>query len=152
MTTGIDLVKEQIRLAAGGKLDYSFDDLQKRGWAIECRINCEDPQRNFLPSPGVIETYHPPGGFGVRLDTHLYQGYELPIYYDSLIAKLIAYDLTRAGAIAIMKRALGEFVISPVKTTIALYGRIMDDAAFRAGDFDTGFIRKFIPEDDEEEE
>ena len=151
VTTGIDLVKEQIRLSAGGILDYSFDDLNRRGWAIECRINAEDPERNFLPSPGTVEAYIPPGGFGVRLDTHLYQGYELPIYYDSLIAKLITFDLTRKGAIAIMKRALSEFVISPVKTTIPLYRRIMDDPSFRQGNFDTGFINKFIPEEDEED-
>jgi acetyl-CoA carboxylase biotin carboxylase subunit len=151
VTTGIDLVKEQIRLSAGGILDYSFDDLNRRGWAIECRINAEDPARNFLPSPGTVEAYIPPGGFGVRLDTHLYQGYELPIYYDSLIAKLITFDLTRKGAIAIMKRALSEFVISPVKTTIPLYRRIMDDPSFRQGNFDTGFINKFIPEEDEED-
>jgi len=149
LTTGIDLVKEQIRLSSGGTLDYSFDDLKKRGWAIECRINAEDPERNFLPSPGVIEHYRPPGGFGVRLDTHLYQGYELPIYYDSLIAKLISFDLDRQGAIAIMKRSLDEFVISPVKTTIPLYRQIMDDPAFCRGDFDTGFITKFVPEEDD---
>jgi len=149
LTTGIDLVKEQIRLSAGGILDYSFDDLKRRGWAIECRINAEDPERNFLPSPGIVEAYIPPGGFGVRLDTHLYPGYELPIYYDSLIAKLISFDLTRQGAISIMKRALSEFVISPLKTTIPLYRRIMDDSSFRKGDFDTGFIHKFVPEEDE---
>jgi len=152
LTTGIDLVKEQIRLSAGGLLDYSYDDLNRRGWALECRINAEDPERNFLPSPGTVEAYMPPGGFGVRLDTHLYQGYELPIYYDSLIAKLIAFDLTRQGAIAIMKRALAEFVISPLKTTIPLYRRIMDDPSFRAGNFDTGFIHKFVPEEEEEDD
>ena len=149
LTTGIDLVKEQIRLSTGGKLDYSFDDLKKRGWAIECRINAEDPQRNFLPSPGVVEIYRPPGGFGVRLDTHLYQDYELPIYYDSLIAKLVSFDLDRIGAIAIMKRALKEFIIAPVKTTIPLYLQIMDDPSFRKGDFDTGFINRFVPEEDD---
>ena len=151
LTTGIDLVKEQIRLSSGGKLEYSFDDLKKRGWAIECRINAEDPERNFLPSPGVVETYLPPGGFGVRLDTHLYQGYELPIYYDSLIAKLVSFDLNRLGAIAIMKRALKEFIIAPVKTTIPLYLQIMDDPSFRKGDFDTGFINRFVPEEDEDD-
>jgi len=151
LTTGIDLVKEQIRLSTGGKLEYSFDDLPKRGWAIECRINAEDPKRNFLPSPGVIETYLPPGGFGVRLDTHLYQGYELPIYYDSLIAKLVSFDLNRLGAIAIMKRALKEFIIAPVKTTIPLYLQIMDDPSFRRGDFDTGFINNFVPEEDDDD-
>ncbi len=149
LTTGIDLVKEQIRLSAGGILDYAYDDLNRRGWAIECRINAEDPERNFLPSPGTVEAYTPPGGFGVRLDTHLYQGYELPIYYDSLIAKLIAFDLTRQGAISIMKRALSEFEISPLKTTIPLYRQIMDDPSFRAGKFDTEFIHKFVPEEDE---
>ena len=148
LTTGVDLVKEQIRLSSGGRLDYSFDDLKKRGWAIECRINAEDPDRSFLPSPGVIETYQPPGGFGVRLDTHLYQGYELPIFYDSLIAKLVAYDLSRQGAIAIMKRALAEFNIGPIKTTIPLYRRIMNDPTFNKGDFDTGFINRFVPEED----
>ena len=152
LTTGIDLVKEQIRLSAGGMLDYSYDDLNRRGWAIECRINAEDPERNFLPSPGTVETYTPPGGFGVRLDTHLYQGYELPIYYDSLIAKLISFDLTRQGAISIMKRALSEFVISPLKTTIPLYRRIMDDPSFRKGDFDTGFIHKFVQEEEEDDD
>ena len=149
LTTGVDLVKEQIRLSSGDKLDYSYDGLPKRGWAIECRINAEDPERNFLPSPGVIDKYHPPGGFGVRLDTHLYQGYELPIYYDSLIAKLVTFDLGRQGAIDIMKRSLDEFVIEPVKTTIPLYRRIMDDPSFCKGEFDTGFISKFIPEEDD---
>jgi acetyl-CoA carboxylase biotin carboxylase subunit len=152
LTTGIDLVKEQIRLSSGGRLECSFDDLKKRGWAIECRINAEDPERNFLPSPGVIETYRPPGGFGVRLDTHLYQGYELPIYYDSLIAKLVAFDLNRTGAIAIMKRALKEFIIAPVKTTIPLYRQIMDDPSFRKGDFDTGFINRFVSEEEEDDD
>ena len=150
MTTGMDLVKEQIRLSAGGKIGYSFDGLNKRGWAIECRINAEDPARNFLPSPGTIDQYQPPGGYGVRLDSHLYQGYELPIYYDSLIAKLVAFDLSREGAIAIMKRALDEYTISPLKTTISLYRKIMDDTDFCKGDFDTGFINKFVPEEDED--
>jgi len=154
LTTGIDLVKEQIRLAAGGELDYTFDDIRQRGWAMECRINAEDPDRNFLPSPGKINRYRPPGGFGVRLDTHLYQGYELPLFYDSLIAKLISYDLTRDGAIRIMRRALEEFGIAPVKTTIPLYLKIMDDPSFQRGDFDTGFIKRFVPdeEDDEDDE
>jgi acetyl-CoA carboxylase biotin carboxylase subunit len=149
LTCGMDLVKEQIRLSAGGKIDYSFDGLNKRGWAIECRINAEDPARNFLPSPGTIDQYQPPGGYGVRLDSHLYQGYELPIYYDSLIAKLVAFDLSRDSAIAVMKRALDEYTIAPVKTTIPLYRKIMDDADFCKGDFDTGFINKFIQTEDD---
>jgi acetyl-CoA carboxylase biotin carboxylase subunit len=151
MTTGMDLIKEQIRLAAGGKINYSFEDLPRRGWAVECRINAEDPERNFLPSPGTVKRYQPPGGFGIRLDSHLYQGYALPIYYDSLIAKLVAFDLTRAGAIAIMKRALDEYTISPLKTTIPLYRKIMDDQDFQKGDFDTGFIAKFVPDDEEDD-
>ena len=152
MTTGIDLIREQIKIAAGEKLAWTQEDIQPRGWAIECRINAEDPERNFLPSPGVIEVYRPPGGFGVRLDTHLYQGYELPIFYDSLIAKLIAYDLTREGAVRIMKRALEEFRIEPIKTTIPLHLRIMDDPLFRKGQFTTHFIQRFLPVDAEEED
>jgi len=152
LTTGIDLVKEQIRLSAGENLDYCFDDLNIKGWAIECRINAEDPERNFLPSPGTVEEYHPPGGFGVRLDTHLYQGYELPIYYDSLIAKLISYDTTRNGAISVMKRALEEFSVHPLKTTIPLYLQVMDDSQFIEGAFDTSFIEKFLPEEDEDDD
>jgi acetyl-CoA carboxylase biotin carboxylase subunit len=152
LITGIDLVKEQIRLAGEGKIDYSFEDLNKRGWAIECRINAEDPDRNFLPSPGTVETYHPPGGYGVRLDTHLYQGYELPIFYDSLIAKLVSFDLTRDGAISIMKRALDEYKISPLKTTIPLYRQIMDDPEFQKGNFDTAFINRFVPEEDDDDD
>jgi acetyl-CoA carboxylase biotin carboxylase subunit len=151
LVTGIDLIKEQIRLSSGENLGYTFDDLNRKGWAIECRINAEDPDRNFLPSPGIIEDYHPPGGFGIRLDTHLYQGYELPIFYDSLVAKLISYDLTRDGAIRIMKRALEEFTIKPLKTTIPLYLKIMDDPSFQEGEFNTGFINKFVPDEDEDD-
>jgi acetyl-CoA carboxylase biotin carboxylase subunit len=152
MVTGVDLVKEQIRLAAGGALDYAFEDLNLKGWAIECRINTEDPDLDFMPSPGTIEKYHPPGGFGVRLDTHLYQGYALPVFYDSLAAKLIAYDLTREGAIRVLKRALSEFAIEPVKTTIPLYLKIVDDADFRRGDIHTGYIKRFVPDDDDDDD
>jgi len=151
LVTGLDLVKEQIRLSSGEELGYTSGDIRQRGWAIECRINAEDPDRNFLPCPGVIEEYYPPAGFGVRLDTHLYQGYELPIYYDSLIAKLISYDLTRDGAIAIMRRALEEFRISPIKTTIPLYLKIMDDPLFQKGNFNTAFIERFVPDEEEDE-
>jgi acetyl-CoA carboxylase biotin carboxylase subunit len=152
LTTGIDLVKEQIRLASGEGIGYSFEDIIRRGWAIECRINAEDPDRNFAPSPGKITEYNPPGGFGVRLDTHLYQGYELPIFYDSLIAKLLSYDLTRDGAIRIMKRALNEFKIGPVKTTIPLYKKVMDDSRFQKGDFNTDFIKRFVQDEAEEDD
>ena len=152
LTTGLDLVKEQIRLAWGMPLPVSLNPVESGGWAIECRINAEDPERNFAPCPGTIKEYQPPGGFGVRLDTHLYQGYELPIYYDSLLAKLITHDRTREGAIRIMKRALTEFRISPVKTTIPLHLKIMDDPVFQSGDFTTDYIRKFVPDDDDEDE
>jgi acetyl-CoA carboxylase biotin carboxylase subunit len=152
LTTGVDLVKEQIRIASGERLVYSFEDLNLRGWAIECRINAEDPDRGFLPSPGRIERYLPPGGYGVRLDTHLYQGYELPIYYDSLIAKLVTFDATRKGAIQVMRRALEEFKIEPLKTTIPLYRRIMEDIDFQRGEFTTDYIKKFVPDDDEDED
>ena len=146
LTTGIDLVREQIFLASGQRLSYSEKDIQKRGWAIECRINAEDPQRNFFPSPGKVDEFRAPGGFGVRIDTHLYKGYELPIYYDSLIAKLVSFDLTRNGAIRIMKRALQELAIGPIKTTIPFHLSIMDDPDFIKGNFDTGFIDRFLPE------
>jgi acetyl-CoA carboxylase biotin carboxylase subunit len=152
LVTGVDLVREQLRIASGETLDYDFDDLQLKGWAIECRINAEDPDRFFLPSPGTVAKYHPPGGFGVRLDTHLYQGYELPIYYDSLVAKLISHDLTRDGAIRVMRRALQEFTVEPLKTTIPLHLRIMDDPLFQEGDFDTHFIRRLLPDEDDDED
>jgi len=152
LTTGVDLVKEQIRIASGEKLTYQFEDLNLRGWAIECRINAEDPEKNFMPCPGTVEHYHPPGGYGVRLDTHLYQGYELPIYYDSLLAKLISFDLSRQGAVRVMKRALQEFRIEPIRTTIPLYLRIMEDDDFVRGDFTTDYIKKFVPDEDDDEE
>ncbi|MBU2546864.1 MAG: acetyl-CoA carboxylase biotin carboxylase subunit [Proteobacteria bacterium] len=152
MVTGVDLVKEQIRLSAGDKLGYVFEDLNLKGWAIECRINAENPDFNFMPCPGTIERYHAPGGFGVRLDTHLYQGYELPMYYDSLVAKLITHDLTRQGAVRIMKRALEELIIEPIKTTIPLHLKIMDDPDFQAGRFDTGFITRYVPDEDDDED
>jgi acetyl-CoA carboxylase biotin carboxylase subunit len=152
MITGVDLVKEQIRLADGGKLEYSFDDIKLKGWAIECRINAENPDFNFAPSPGVITEYRPPVGAGVRLDTHLYQGYELPIYYDSLMAKLIAYDKTRDATIQVLKKALQDFIIKPIKTTIPLYLKIIDDPGFQQGDIHTGYIKKFVPDEDDDED
>jgi acetyl-CoA carboxylase, biotin carboxylase subunit len=150
MVTGIDLIKSQIQISSGMKLDYSFDDLSIRGCAIECRINAEDPDNRFMPSPGKVVTYVPPGGYGVRIDTHLYQGYELPIYYDSLVAKLITHDMTRLGAVSIMKRALEEMAIGPIKTTIPLYLRIVNDPMFLKGEFDTDYINRFIEEPVEE--
>ncbi len=152
MVTGVDLVKEQIRLAAGEDLGYQFEDLVLRGSSIECRINAEDPEQGFLPSPGTVTRFVAPGGYGVRLDTHLYEGYELPIFYDSLIAKLVTFDATREGAIRIMRRALGELTVDPLKTTIPLFLQVMDDPDFQRGDFDTSFISRFVPDDDEDED
>ncbi len=152
LTTGIDLVREQIELAAGKRLDYDYDSLTINTWAIECRINAEDPERGFMPSPGTIKTYRPPGGIGVRLDTHLYEGYELPIFYDSMVAKLISYSSTREGAIRIMKRALAEFKVTPLKTTIPLYLQVMNDPDFQAGNFDTSYIGRFVPDDEDDDD
>ncbi len=150
MVTGIDIVKEQIRLSLGEGLDYDYYSLSPRGWAVECRINAEDPDKFFLPSPGTIEIYRPPGGFGVRLDTHVYQGYSVPPYYDSLLAKLVAHGPDRKTALSIALRALDEFTVEPVKTTIPLHKKILADDSFAGGDFDTGFVRKFLPEEDED--
>ena len=142
--TGIDLIKEQIRVAAGEVLSFKQKDVPQVGHAIECRINAEDPARNFAPSPGLIAEYRAPGGPGVRLDSHAYAGYRIPPNYDSMIGKLIVHRKTRAEAIAAMRRALGEFHIAPTKTTIPLHLRIMDDEHFRAGDVDTGFVERVL--------
>lgn len=150
VVTGIDIVREQIRLCLGEPLEYDFTSLPRRGWAIECRINAEDPERSFLPSPGVIECYRPPGGYGIRLDTHVYQGYSVPPYYDSLLAKLIVLGPDRKSAINIMLRALDEFTVLPVKTTIPLHKKILSDEQFAEGAFDTGFVNRFLPDEDED--
>jgi acetyl-CoA carboxylase biotin carboxylase subunit len=142
--TGIDLIKEQIRVASGLPLSVSQKQVTQSGHAIECRINAEDPQRNFAPSPGVIEELRLPGGPGVRMDTHVYAGYRIPPNYDSMVGKLIVHRPTRALAIATMKRALGEFHISPIKTTIPLQLQIMDNQNFQRGDVDTGFVERVI--------
>jgi len=142
MVTGIDLIKEQIRIAAGYPLSFRQKDIRQIGHAIECRINAEDPARNFAPCPGLIEEFRPPGGPGVRLDTHAYAGYRIPPNYDSLIGKLIVHRPTRAEAIATMRRALGEFHVAPIKTTIPLHLQIMDNQAFINGDIDTGYVER----------
>jgi len=144
--TGVDLVKEQIRVAAGLPLTDP-DGAELRGHAIEFRINAEDPERNFAPSPGTVHTFHPPGGPGVRLDTHVYAGYRVPPFYDSLIAKLIVSGRDRDEAMARGRNALDEFVVEGVKTTIPFLRRILDDEAFRAGDVDTGFVARVQAED-----
>jgi acetyl-CoA carboxylase biotin carboxylase subunit len=139
MLTGVDLVKEQIRVAAGEPL--STRELPPlRGHVIEVRVNAEDPARNFQPSPGKITTFHPPGGPGVRLDTHVYSGYTVPPYYDSLLAKLICQGRDREEAIARGRRALEEFAIGGIKTTIPFHLRMLDDARFQAGDYHTDYL------------
>jgi acetyl-CoA carboxylase biotin carboxylase subunit len=142
--TGIDLIKEQIRVAAGLPLSFRQKDVKQSGAAIEVRINAEDPARNFAPSPGTIQELRVPGGAGVRWDSHVYAGYRIPPNYDSMIGKLIVHRPTREQAIATMKRALQEFHIAPIKTTIPLHLRIMDDQHFQTGDVDTGFVERVL--------
>lgn len=144
MVTGIDIVMEQIRIARGRQLTYTQDDIRFNGAAIECRINAEDPARNFAPFPGLIQELRVPGGPGVRLDTHAYAGYRIPPNYDSMIGKLIVHRKTREEAIATMRRALSEFHISPIRTTIPLHLQIMSNPNFISGDVDTGFIERGI--------
>jgi acetyl-CoA carboxylase biotin carboxylase subunit len=142
--TGIDLIKEQIRVAAGEPLSVKQKDVKQIGHAIECRINAEDPSRNFAPQPGMIQELRLPGGIGVRMDTHVYAGYRIPPNYDSMIGKLIVHRPTRTEAIATMKRALAEFHVSPIKTTIPLQLQILDNPSFLAGKVDTGFIERVL--------
>jgi len=142
--TGIDLIQEQIRVAAGLPLSFKQKDVKQMGAAIECRINAEDPARNFAPSPGVIQELRVPGGPGIRWDSHVYAGYRIPPNYDSMIGKLIVHRPTRAQAIATMKRALQEFHIAPIKTTIPLQLRIMEDTHFGSGEVDTGFVERVL--------
>ncbi|MGC8623886.1 MAG: acetyl-CoA carboxylase biotin carboxylase subunit [Phycisphaerae bacterium] len=140
--TGQDLIQWQLRIAAGEKLDLSQKDLQQNGTAIECRINAEDPERNFAPAPGLLEEFAPPGGPGVRVDTHAYQGYRIGPNYDSMIGKLIVHRPTRDAAIATMRRALDEFRAGPVKTTIPLHQFIMNSQDFRLSRVDTGWLER----------
>jgi acetyl-CoA carboxylase biotin carboxylase subunit len=142
--TGIDLIKEQIRIAAGEPLSFKQKDIPQIGHAIEVRINAEDPSRNFAPSPGTITELRLPGGPGVRMDTHAYAGYRIPPNYDSMIGKLIVHRKTRVEAIAAMKRALSEFHIAPIKTTIPLHLQIMDNEYFKTGEVDTGFVERVL--------
>jgi acetyl-CoA carboxylase, biotin carboxylase subunit len=142
LVTSIDLVKAQIALAAGERLWLSQGQVEFRGHSIECRINAEDPARNFQPSPGTITIFHPPGGPGVRVDTHAYAGYRVPPYYDSLIGKLIVYGGDRREALARMRLALECFIIEGVHTTIPFLLELIQDPAFVAGDFDTKFIER----------
>jgi len=146
MCTGFDLVKEQIRAAAGLPLSIPDRTITLRGHAIECRINAEDPARNFAPSPGTISVFHPPGGPGVRIDTHVYAGYRVPPFYDSLLAKIIVHASTRDEAIARMRHSLAGFVIEGVHTTIPFLLQVMDNPSFVAGDVDTKFLERWMAE------
>ncbi|MBS3679618.1 acetyl-CoA carboxylase biotin carboxylase subunit [Ornithinibacillus massiliensis] len=142
MVTGIDLIKEQINIANGEELSVKQEDVTFNGWAIECRINAEQPFKNFMPSPGKINMYLPPGGLGVRVDSAVYPGYAIPPYYDSMIAKLITYGSTREEAISRMKRALDEFLVEGIHTTIPFHRLIMEHEVFIDGDFNTNFLEE----------
>ncbi|MFD1408214.1 acetyl-CoA carboxylase biotin carboxylase subunit [Kroppenstedtia eburnea] len=142
LVTGIDLVKEQIRVAAGRPLSVGQEDVVINGWAIECRVNAEDPDRNFMPSPGTIQFYLPPGGAGVRVDSGAYPGYSIPPFYDSMVAKLIVWGKDREEAILRMKRALAEFAIDGVSTTIPFHLKLLNNRKFKQGDFHIQFLEK----------
>lgn len=144
MVTGIDLIKEQIRIASGEKIKIQQDQVPMRGAAIECRINAEDFENNFMPCPGKIETLILPGGPNVRLDTHIYQGYEVSQYYDSLVAKVITRGNNRSEAIQTMCRALNEFIISPIKTTIPFHLKLLEHSQFLKGDISTHFVQDML--------
>jgi acetyl-CoA carboxylase biotin carboxylase subunit len=144
LITGVDIVKEMISVAAGNALSLKQADVKASGHAIECRINAEDPDRNFMPSPGKITRYEPPGGPGVRLDSHVVTGYTVPPNYDSMIGKLLVHAPTREQAITRMERALHEFHVEPIKTTIALHKRLMRDEAFRKGGIDIHYLERLL--------
>jgi len=141
MVTGIDLIKEQIRVCAGDELSIKQEDVVVRGHAVECRINAEDPQ-TFIPCPGTVKTYHLPGGFGVRVDSHLYSGYTVPPYYDSMVAKVIAHDSDRAASLKRMSNALDEIVIDGINTNIELQQRLVRDAGFAEGGVNIHYLEK----------
>jgi acetyl-CoA carboxylase, biotin carboxylase subunit len=143
MISGVDIVREQLRIAAGMPLAYRQDDITLRGHAIECRINAESPE-NFRPSPGRVSEYHAPGGLGVRVDSALYQGYEVPPFYDSLVAKLVVHGTSREECVMRLRRALAEYVIGGIETTIPLHHRIVDDPEFRRGAYDIHWLERFL--------
>lgn len=144
MVTGVDLIKEQIKIAAGQRLSYNQEDIKIRGHAIECRINAEDPKHNFMPCPGTIKTLHFPGGKGVRVESALYANYEIPSQYDSMILKLIVHDDTRELAISKLRSALGEVVIDGVKTNLDFQYNLVNEPEFEQGRTDTGFVEKVL--------
>jgi acetyl-CoA carboxylase biotin carboxylase subunit len=143
MVCGVDLVREQIRIACGAELGYRQSDIRFTGHAIECRITAEDPT-TFVPSPGRVTAFHAPGGLGVRVDSALYAGCVVPPYYDSMVGKLIVHAPTRAEAIGRLRRALAEFAISGIQTTIPLHQRIVEDATFQAGDYTIHWLEQFV--------
>ena len=143
MVTGIDLVQKQIQISAGEPLGISQDEVSLKGHSIECRINAEDPE-NFIPSPGKIADYHPPGGFGIRIDSGIYSGYEIPPHYDSLIAKLIVHGQNREQCLSRLHRALDEFVIGNIKTTIALHQKLLSTKNFIDGEYDIHWLEKHL--------
>ena len=143
MVTGIDLVQKQIQISAGEPLGISQDEVSLKGHSIECRINAEDPE-NFIPSPGKIADYHPPGGFGIRIDSGIYSGYEIPPHYDSLIAKLIVHGQDREQCLSRLQRALDEFVIGNIKTTIALHQKLLSTKNFIDGEYDIHWLEKHL--------
>jgi len=146
MITGVDIVKEQLRIASGEKLHYKQSDISWHGHAIECRINAEDP-RTFIPSPGKIELYHPPGGPGVRVDSHIYSGYTVPPYYDSMIGKIITFAANRDAAIAKMRNALDELIIEGIKTNIELHQDVLSDAEFLQGGQNIHYLERKLREE-----
>ncbi|MGF9904877.1 acetyl-CoA carboxylase biotin carboxylase subunit [Brevibacillus porteri] len=150
LVTGFDLIKEQLTVAAGQPLSFTQEDIQLDGWAIECRINAENPAKNFMPSPGRITEYLAPGGFGVRVDSAAYAGYSIPPYYDSMIAKLIVWGKDRNEAIDRMKRALSEFVVEGITTTIPFHLKVLEHEVFVSGNFDTKFLETYDLNLDEE--
>lgn len=143
MVTGIDLIKEQIRVAAGDRLSYTQDDVKIQGHAIECRINAENPEKNFMPCPGLVRDIHFPGGMGIRVESALYSGYTIPPFYDSMVVKLIVHDETRELALAKMRSALGELIIQGVTTNLDFQYDLINDDDFVKGSIDTGFIERF---------
>ncbi|MCH6264463.1 acetyl-CoA carboxylase biotin carboxylase subunit [Neobacillus citreus] len=143
MITGFDLIKEQISVASGYPLSFKQSDIKINGWAIECRINAENPAKNFMPSPGKVEMYLPPGGYGVRVDSAVYPGYQISPFYDSMVAKIITWGKDRNEAIDRMKRALSEFVISGIKTTIPFHLELLEHEAFVKGEFNTKFLELY---------
>jgi acetyl-CoA carboxylase biotin carboxylase subunit len=145
MVTGVDLVREQLLIASGEKLKLRQEDIVIRGHAIECRINAEDPE-TFLPSPGLIKHFHAPGGPGVRVDSHIYEGYKVPPNYDSMIGKLIVHGNTRAQAISRMKVALSEMIVDGIKTNVPLQQRIMADIGFQQGGANIHYLERRLAE------